>query len=93
MTVHVLDLSRHCLPQDSHSGHRWVLVVACAHGVMHGVGKALIAVEVRKTLAEIDGAMLGGQRGHDGEDRRAHLRQAAGEHRGAGGTWNHLLPG
>ncbi len=59
------------------TGHRRVLVVASAHGVAHGVAQGGVAGEVREALAEVDRAMLIGQRRHGAEDGRADLRQAA----------------
>jgi hypothetical protein len=46
------------------------------HRFRDGLDQRGIAVEVGEALAEIDGAVLGRQRRHHGEDRRADARQA-----------------
>lgn len=52
-----------------------------AQRALGGAEQSWIAGKVRKTLAQVDGAMLGGQRGHDAENGGAHGGQAAGEGR------------
>jgi hypothetical protein len=71
------------LTQRRDACHRRVLVVAFAHRVGHGIDDARIAIEIRKTLAEIDRVLLGGERAHHGEDRRADVRQTGRE------RWRH----
>ena len=70
-------LARHRLAQRRHAGHRRVLVQARAHRGVHRVEQRRVAVEVGEALAEVDRAVLGGQRRHHGEDGGADLRQAA----------------
>ena len=70
--VHRLDLGGHGLAQRRHARHRRVLVQSLRHRVGDGVHQARVAVEIREALAQVDGAFLGGQGRHDGEDGRAH---------------------
>ncbi len=86
VAVQGLDLGRQRLAQRGHAGHRRVLVVALAHRRADLLDQPRVAVEVRKALAEVDRAMLLGERRHDREDRRADLRQPAGQGWGAGGA-------
>lgn len=89
MAVQRLNFGGHGLAQHRHPWHRRVLVQAALHGAGDGVHQAGVAVEVRKPLAQVDGAFFGGQRGHDGEDGRAHLGQFGQQGRGAFGRMTH----
>ena len=82
LPVQGFDLRRHGLAQRRHAGHRRVLVQAAAHGRVHRVDQARVAIEIREALAEVHRVVLLRERGHDGEDRRAHGGQTAGERRG-----------
>ena len=63
------------LAQRGHAHHRRILVGA-VHDRPGGDGADIVgALVVGEALAEIDGAMLGGQRRHGGEDGRAQTRK------------------
>ncbi len=85
--IELADLVRDGLAQLRHAGHRRVLVQAALHRARDRVDDLRIAVEVRKALAQVDRILLGGERGHHGEDGGAHVGQAGRgrAERGVGG--------
>ena len=81
-----LKLCGNGLAQRGHARHGGVLVVACSHGLGHGVSQRGVAGKVGKALAEVDGLVPRRQRGHGAEDVVAHAGQARfkGRKRGSG---------
>ena len=69
--------------------HGGVLVVACAHGAVHGIKQLGVAAKIREALAQIDGLVFSSQCRHDGEDGGAHIGQLAGESRSHGSLAMH----
>ena len=67
------------LAQERHAHHRRVLVQAAPHRVRNGVDEGRVAVEIRKTLAQVHRAFFRGQGRHDGEYGGADGRQLGHE--------------
>ena len=63
------------VPQFGHAGHRRILVAAVEQRVGGGAEHVLRPVGVGEALAEVDRAVLDGERRHDGEDGGADTGQ------------------
>ena len=72
------------IAQQRYTGHRRVLVQAALHRIRYRIDQGRVAVEIGETLAQIDGAFFGRQRGHDGEDGGADGREFGDKLRGTG---------
>jgi hypothetical protein len=78
------------LAQRGHAAHHRVLVVAGLHRPGQCIDQAPGHREIRKALAQVDRAVLGGQLRHHGEDGGADLRQfGLWLHRTVGLAWEH----
>ncbi|MNJ63626.1 hypothetical protein D3C77_595410 [compost metagenome] len=74
------DLGRHLLAQGRQAGHRAILIVAGTDRPACRIEQGLGAVEIGKTLGQVQGAGLRGELGHGGKDGRADVRQLAADH-------------
>ena len=68
--------------QHGHTGHGWVLVEAVRHGIVHTRNQLGVAIEIRKTLAEVDRIFFGRQRRHHRENGGADFGKFGVEVRG-----------
>ncbi|MNN18118.1 hypothetical protein D3C81_1313230 [compost metagenome] len=78
--VEVGNLGRHLLAQRRQAGHRRVLVVPEHDMPADRLAQCERAVEIGKTLGQVERTAIGGELGHAGEDGGADVRQFAGEH-------------
>ncbi|MNS97856.1 hypothetical protein D3C72_1322050 [compost metagenome] len=74
------DLGRDLLAQGGQSGHWAILVVSSTDMPAYGIEQGLGAIEIGKTLGQVQGAGLRGELGHGGKDGRADVRQLAADH-------------
>jgi hypothetical protein len=63
------------LAQGGHAGHGGVLVVAVRDVVPHQGLQPFGRIKIGESLRQVDGAVLAGQRRHDGEDAGARIRE------------------
>ena len=75
------DLRRDLLAQCWQAGHRRILVMPTGNVPTNRIAQRLRAVEIRKTLGQVDGAGLRRELRHLRENRDADIRQLTGDHR------------
>ena len=75
------DLRRNLLTQRRQAGHRRILVVATGNMPADRIAQGLRAIEIGKTLGQVDRPGLRRELRHLREDSDADIRQLAGDHR------------
>ena len=73
--LHLLGEQR---PQLGYTRHGRILIAVGEHLCVHEVRQPMVHRKTRKTLSQVEGAVLRGELRHDGEDGGAHVGQLAG---------------